>query len=69
MLRKAGAGQGGMGSGSGRLDGRGRSRSGAGPGGYCVCPQCGEKIIHRRGVACTSLECTKCGSSLVRDSS
>jgi hypothetical protein len=47
-------------------NGGGRRGTGAGPTGYCVCPNCGEKVNHTAGVPCTSLKCPKCGSSLVR---
>ena len=39
-----------------------------GPGGYCVCPKCGEKIAHTPGVLCTSVKCPKCGSFMNRGS-
>lgn len=37
-----------------------------GPGGYCVCPKCGYKIIHQRGVPCSSLSCPNCNINLER---
>jgi len=39
---------------------------GGGPGGYCVCPQCGYKISHERGIPCSTLLCPKCKINLVR---
>ena len=33
--------------------------AGQGPGGYCVCPACGYKIPHERGVPCSTLRCPK----------
>jgi len=39
---------------------------GGGPGGYCVCPKCGYKILHERGVPCSTVECPKCKINLVR---
>lgn len=39
---------------------------GGGPGGYCVCPQCGYRVIHQRGVPCSNLQCPKCEINLVR---
>ncbi len=39
----------------------------AGPGGSCVCPNCGEKVPHQRGVPCNSVNCPKCGSTMVRE--
>lgn len=55
------------GRGFGRGRGRGRGQFGAGPEGYCVCPKCGEKTIHRAGVPCASENCPKCGSIMVRE--
>lgn len=40
--------------------------SGKGPGGYCVCPKCGYKILHQRGIPCSNLKCPNCKSSLQR---
>lgn len=51
--------------------GRGRGRQpggrGLGPAGFCVCPQCGEKVAHRRGVPCYEIRCPKCGSPMTRE--
>jgi hypothetical protein len=50
--------------------GQGRGRMGgqfaAGPGGYCVCPQCGNKTPHVQGQPCTQQQCPKCGSKMTR---
>ena len=45
----------------GRMGGRG-----LGPGGVCVCPNCGTRVAHQRGVACYSVQCPSCGSPMVR---
>jgi cation diffusion facilitator family transporter len=37
-----------------------------GPDGYCVCPKCGYKIAHERGIPCSTLKCPKCNINLVR---
>ena len=59
MGRRDGSGRG-MGSGDG-MGGQGR-RSGFGPSTYCICPKCGTKIQHTRGMPCTETKCPKCGS-------
>jgi cation diffusion facilitator family transporter len=40
--------------------------SGRGPGGYCVCPKCGYKITHQRGVPCSTVQCPNCKINLER---
>ncbi len=60
------------GQGAGRRQGQGAGkgggrRGGLGPGGYCVCPSCGEKVAKQPGVPCTSVQCPKCGTSMVRE--
>ena len=37
-----------------------------GPGGDCVCPKCGHKSSHPRGVPCSTLKCPNCKISLER---
>ena len=59
-----GMGQGlgmGRGAGRGRMGGRG-----AGPGGYCICPSCGTKAPHERGIPCSTKKCPKCGAFMTR---
>lgn len=58
----------GPGRGLGRGQGRGRQPSGfgLGPGGYCVCPSCGEKAPHQRGIPCYEQKCPKCGAAMTR---
>jgi len=52
---------------------RGRFKSeieeaaGQGPGGYCVCPECGYKIPHERGIPCSTLRCPKDNTPLQRE--
>ena len=63
-------GPGGMGPGMGRGMGRGRGRMGGfglGPGGYCVCPNCGHRVEHKRGVPCYQTRCPRCGSPMTRE--
>ncbi len=63
----------GMGAGGGRKQGQGGQRPGrmggasaAGPTGYCVCPQCGQREPHGRGVPCIERKCPKCGTAMTR---
>ena len=64
------AGQGpGTGRGSRRGGGQGKmggNRPGAGPTVDCVCPSCGEKVVHMRGTPCHLELCPKCGARMVR---
>jgi len=63
----AGAGRGGgMGAGGG---GRGQGGGGMGSGGFCVCPKCGRRFPHQRGVPCLNERCEDCGVALVREGS
>ena len=58
----------GMGYGRGRGRGRmGSDSAGAGPGGYCICPKCGEKTPHQQGVPCYTVTYPKCGTPMTRE--
>ncbi len=60
----------GTGRGMGQSGGRGRmdgTKPGAGPSGNCVCPSCGTKVPHGRGVPCYNASCPKCGAKMVRE--
>jgi len=50
----------------GKFKGKVEEARGGGPGGYCVCPKCGYKIIHGRGDPCSALECPNCKIKLIR---
>jgi len=64
--RQGGGGRG-MG-GQGRGQGRGRGgRGGAGPGGFCVCPNCGNRVPHQPGIPCMQVKCPNCGTQMVRE--
>ncbi len=55
--------------GQGPMIGRdGLCGTGVGPGGYCVCPNCGEKLTHTTGAPCSAQKCPKCGTSMTRSS-
>ena len=64
---------GGMGRGQGRGSGTQGLQQGGGrmagpfPNGFCVCPQCGEKVPHQPGKPCTTVQCPQCGSLMVRE--
>ncbi|MBU4484025.1 DUF5320 domain-containing protein [bacterium] len=79
MPRGDGTGPTGKGPRTGRGVGRGKTQGGQirggrgfgggkafGPGGECLCPKCGKKIPHQRGVPCTSINCPSCGSPMTR---
>ncbi|NCO23105.1 cation transporter, partial [Candidatus Kuenenbacteria bacterium] len=51
----------------GRFRGEAEGAKGGGPGGYCVCQKCGYKMIHERGIPCSTLECPKCKINLTRE--
>ena len=40
-----------------------------GAGGLCVCPKCGEKMAHRRGIPCQEERCPGCGAKMLREGS
>ncbi len=54
----------GKGEGQGRGMGGGR---GLGPDGNCVCPNCGTKVAHQRGIPCVEVKCPNCGTPMVRE--
>jgi hypothetical protein len=63
-----------MGQGGGRGQGKGgpgRGRMGgpfaAGPSGFCVCPQCGQREPHERGMPCVRRKCPRCGIAMSRE--
>ena len=58
-----GTGPTGKGPMTGRGAGRGcRMRTGGTA--ECVCPECGEKVLHTRGIPCVQTKCPKCGSHM-----
>lgn len=69
--RKGGRSQGGKSSGRRRVGGCGPGAPGAGPGlglsDFCVCPACGAKAPHERGIPCLQVPCPQCGKPMVRE--
>jgi predicted Fe-Mo cluster-binding NifX family protein len=64
----------GRGGGGGRGQGPGGAKGGrmggpraAGPAGFCVCPQCGRKEPHERGIPCVERKCPGCGILMIRE--
>lgn len=51
----------------GRFKGEVEGSVGKGPIGYCICPKCHYKILHERGVPCSSLKCPTCNTNLERE--
>lgn len=60
-------GKDGFGSLSGGMGKRQGNRKGAGPSGNCICPKCGTKIAHQRGVPCYQTKCPQCETQMVRE--
>ncbi len=46
-----------------------RNMKGFGPGGYCICPKCGERIPLQAGIPCRQEKCPKCGTGMIREGS
>ena len=59
----------GMGKGQGRGQGLGRmgGPDAAGTGGACVCPKCGQREPHERGLPCADRKCSQCGTMMIRE--
>ncbi len=38
-----------------------------GQGGFCVCPKCGSRKQHERGIPCSQVRCQACHSSMTRE--
>ena len=49
---------------SGRLP---ADKAAGGPGGFCVCPECGSRKQHQRGIPCSQVRCSACRSPMTRE--
>jgi predicted Fe-Mo cluster-binding NifX family protein len=67
--RKTGGKRTGSGPGRGGRQAGGMRGGGAAPGsgGNCVCPQCGARQPHERGVPCFGKSCPSCGAPMIRE--
>lgn len=75
MPRQDGTGPMGSGPGQGAQKGRCRAQRGGGgrmggrglgPAGECVCPNCGTRTPHERGIPCYKMKCPSCGTTMTR---
>lgn len=67
MPARDGTGPRGRGRGLGRGNRPGRTGRGLGGVNECVCPECGYKESHKRGIPCTEIKCPKCGAQMTGD--
>jgi len=51
----------------GRFKNEIKEAAGKGPSGYCVCEKCGYKVLHQRGIPCSTIKCPNCNTNLKRD--
>jgi len=62
----AGRGQG-RGQGGRCIRGEGGAGAMAGPAAFCICPACGAKAPHERGIPCFQVKCPQCGQTMTRE--
>ncbi len=66
LLMPGCGGSGRFGKGGGGPMGNGRKRLGR-PACNCVCPSCGHREPHVRGIPCVKMQCAACGAEMVRE--
>jgi predicted Fe-Mo cluster-binding NifX family protein len=62
-----GRGRGGRGQGGGRRSQATGGAPGTQQAEFCICPQCGQRKPHERGVPCTTQKCPQCGGAMTRE--
>ncbi len=67
MISKLGFGRGFGWQRKGRFKKSIEKAQGKGPEGFCICPKCGYKQKHKRGVPCSTIKCPVCGEKLERE--
>ncbi|MFO7627451.1 MAG: NifB/NifX family molybdenum-iron cluster-binding protein [Candidatus Fermentibacteraceae bacterium] len=65
LLMPGCGGSGRFGKGGGRIAGNGRMGQGRSEG-ICICPACGHREPHMRGIPCIKRHCPTCGSEMAR---
>ncbi len=38
-------------------------------GGYCICPKCETKVLHKAGTPCIEIICPQCSTKMLRENS
>ncbi|MDI9570894.1 MAG: hypothetical protein QM278_09265 [Pseudomonadota bacterium] len=62
-----GRGRGGRGQGTGMGMGRLGGPQAGGAVGFCICPDCGTRQPHERGIPCYEKQCPNCGKAMIRE--
>jgi hypothetical protein len=66
VYKRKGFGKGGATESAEEMGRMGGNSPGAGPDGNCICPKCGAKVKHQRGIPCFKVTCPKCGTEMQR---
>ncbi len=46
-----------------------KKQHGISRGGFCACPECGQKTAHKRDIPCQDEKCPACGAKILREGS